>query len=162
MRKLVLPVALLLALATPMAARAGVYSDDLSRCLVANTHDADQIVLAQWIFGIMSVHPDVAPIAKVDDATRVAMSKKVASLFQTLLTDSCRNETTQAMKYEGVEALKGSFELLGKIAMNTLMGDPKVAAETQAFVQYLDEAKLKAVMAPQKDAPAAAPAQATP
>ena len=157
MRILALPLALLLGLATPMAAHDGVYGDDLSRCLVANTREADQIVMAQWIFGIMSAHPDVAAVAKVDEAARTETSKKMAQVFQTLLTESCRDETAKAVKYEGPEALKDSFKVLGEIAMKTLMTNPKVAAESQAFVKYVDEDKLKAVMAPQ-DGPASAPA----
>jgi hypothetical protein len=86
----------------------------------------------------------------------------MARIFETLLTDACRDETAKAVKYEGAEALKGSFKVLGEIAMNTLVTNPKVAAESQAFAQYLDEAKLKAVMAPQKDAPASAPTGSTP
>lgn len=162
MRNLVLPVALLLGLAAPLAARAGVYSDDLSRCLVSHTQEADQIVMAQWIFGIMSVHPDVSAIARVDEAARTEASKKMAQIFQSLLTESCRDETAKAVKYEGPEALRNSFKVLGEIAMQTLLGNPKVAAESQAFVKYLDEARLKAVVAPQKDAPAAAPAGGKP
>ncbi|NUS38910.1 MAG: hypothetical protein HOQ02_07795, partial [Lysobacter sp.] len=129
MRNLALPALLLLGLATPMAAKAGVYSDDLSRCLVSHTREADQIVMAQWIFGIMSVHPDVSSIAKVDDAARTTNSKKMALIFQTLLTESCKDETAKEVKYEGTEALKNSFEVVGKIAMQTLLGNPKVAAE---------------------------------
>ena len=161
MRHPALPFALFLSLATPMVASAGVYSDDLSRCLVSHTREADQIAMAQWIFGIMSVHPDVSTIAKVDDAARTRSSKQVAQIFQALLTETCRDETAKAMKYEGSEALGHSFEMLGKIAMQTLLGNPKVAAESQAFVKYMDDAKLKAVMAPvpaAEPAPPAAPA----
>ena len=161
MRRFALPF-LLLGLATPVAAKAGVYSDDLSRCLVSHTREDDQIAMAQWIFGMMSAHPDVAAIAKVDDAARIATAKKMAQIFQTLLTESCRDETSKAMKYEGAEALKNSFQVLGQIAMQTLMSNPKVSAESQAFMSYLDEAKMKAVLAPQKDAPVAAPAGGKP
>ena len=165
MRHLTASLVLLLGLAAPAAARAGVYSDDLSRCLVAHTAEADQIVLAQWIYGIMSVHPDVASIARVDDGARERTSKQVARIFETLLTASCRDETARAMRYEGSEALGHSFEMLGKIAMQTLLGNPKVAAESQAFVRYMDQDKLKAVVgAAAAAAPAApeAPAAQTP
>ena len=162
MRTLALPLALMLGLATPMAANAGVYSDDLSRCLVSHTGEQDQIVMAQWIFGVMAAHPSVAAVARIDDASRIATSKKMAQLFQTLLTESCKDETTKAVKYEGTDALKTSFKVLGEIAMQTLLAEPKVTAESQAFAQYLDEAKLKAVMAPGKSEAATAPAGSAP
>lgn len=150
MRNIALPLVLVLGLATPVAARAGIYSDDLSRCLVSHTRDEDQIVMAQWIFGIMSAHPSVSAIATVDEAARTETSKKMAQIFQTLLTESCRDETAKAMKYEGADSLKSGFKVLGEIAMQTLIADPKVTAESQAFVKYVDEAKLKAVLAPEK------------
>lgn len=148
MRHPVLTIVFLLGLAMPMAARAGVYGDDLSRCLVSHTKEDDQIVMAQWIFGIMSVHPNVSAIATVDEEARTGTTKKMAQIFQTLLTESCRDETAKAMKYEGSQALNESFKMLGGIAMKTLLANPKVEAEAQAFAKYLDEAKLKAVMAP--------------
>lgn len=162
MRILALPLALMLGLATPMAANAGIYSDDLSRCLVAHTGQQDQIVMARWIFGVMAAHPGVSAIAKVDDAARTANSRTTAQLFQTLLTESCKDETAKAVKYEGADALKTSFKVLGEIAMQTLLADPKVTAESQAFAQYIDEAKMKAVMAPQQNEPGTAPKGSAP
>jgi hypothetical protein len=126
-------------------ARAGVYGDDLAKCLLSKTSDEEKIALAQWIFSIISVHPSVASIATVSDEGRTQASKKTALVFQQLLTDSCKDETTKAVKYEGTDAIKGSFKVLGEIAMNTLLTDPKVSAESQKFVEFMDEKKLNTV-----------------
>lgn len=126
-------------------AHAGVYGDDLAKCLVEKTSDGDKVLLAQWIYTVLSVHPSAASIGAVSAADRTDVAKKAGVVFEALLTDSCREQTTKAVKYEGVEAIGSSFKVLGGIATNTLMSDPAVAAESQNFIQYVDEAKIKAV-----------------
>lgn len=138
-------------MAIPGTARAGIYSDDLSRCLVAKTSDDDKILLAKWIFTVISVHPSAASMATISDASRTEVSVGTAGIFEALLTDSCRDESAKAVKYEGTAALGESFKVLGEIAMTTLLADPRVEAESQNFIKHVDEAKLKAVFA---DAPA--------
>ena len=130
----------------PMRAHAGVYGDDLAKCLVEKTSDSDQVLLAQWIYTVMSVHPSAASLAKVSEADRTVVAKKASKVFETLLTESCKEQTVKAVKYEGTEELGNSFKVLGGIAMKTLMSDPAVAAESQNFVQYVDEKKIKAVL----------------
>ena len=54
--KLVLTVAALACAAAPPAG-AGVFSDDLSKCLVASTTTRDQTDLVRWIFATAALHP---------------------------------------------------------------------------------------------------------
>lgn len=131
-------------------AHAGLYSDDLSRCLVSHTSDEDRISFARWIFTVIAVHPSAAPMASIAESDRTDISRETARLFEVLLTESCKAEATQAVKYDGTVALQGSFKVLGEIAMTTLLSDPKVAAESANFAKYIDEAKLKAVLSPAK------------
>ncbi|MGQ4660733.1 hypothetical protein [Lysobacter sp. F6437] len=125
-------------------AEAGIYSDDLSRCLVTHTSDEEKIVLAQWIFTVIAVHPSVASMTSISESTKSDVSKQTAEILQELLTESCKDETVQAVKYEGSSALESSFEVLGEIAMTALLADPKVAAESGSFIKYIDEAKIEA------------------
>ena len=134
----------LAALLSPAPAKAGVYGDDLAKCLVEHTNDGDKIVLAQWIFTVMSAHPSAASLARISDADRTAVARQAGRVFETLLTDSCKEQTGKAVKYEGTAALGSSFKVLGEIAMNTLLANPSVAAESQNFMTYVDEAKIKA------------------
>jgi len=135
----------LLFLLSPQRAIAGVYGDELSKCLVEHTSDDDKIVLTQWIYAIMSVHPSAAALAEVAEADRNAVAKKAGGVFENLLTMACKDSTTKAVRYEGIETLKSSFNVLGQIAMTTLMTHPKVSAESENFVKFVDLAKVKAV-----------------
>ncbi len=49
-------------------ALAGLYTDDLSRCLVENTSPADKITLVQWIGVAISQHPAISSLNKATDA----------------------------------------------------------------------------------------------
>ncbi len=140
-----LSLLLSLAAGVPKLATAGVYTDELAKCLVENTSDDDKIALAKWIFTVISVHPSAKTIATISDSDRTAVAQNTGAIFEELLADSCASQTTKAIKYEGNGALEASFKVLGEIAMNTLLTDAAVAAESQNFVKFVDEAKLQAV-----------------
>jgi hypothetical protein len=130
----------------PAPAHAGLYGDDLAKCLVERTSDADKILLAQWIYTVISVHPSVASLGKISDADREAVAERAGKVFETLLTDSCGEPAAKAIKYEGTGALGNGFKVLGEIAMTTLLGNPRVSAESENFVKYVDQAKIKAAL----------------
>lgn len=127
-------------------AQAGMYGDDLSKCLVRSTTDQQKATLVEWVFAIAALHPSVKPLSSVSEAQRTALNKSVADLFTTLLTDTCRKETQDAVKYEGPAAIQTSFSVLGQVAMTNLFADPGVAQGMSAFAQYLDKAKFEEVM----------------
>ena len=144
-RRLV-PVLLLLALAVlparPLAAQG---SGPLSDCLLRSTTETDRAVLVGWIFGVISVHPQVKPIANVSEATRDDLNRKVAALLERLLTDSCREESAAAIRQGGSSAFQASFGILGQVAMQDLFGNAAVNAEIGRFAEYLDQDKLQEV-----------------
>lgn len=142
--------AALLSLAACLVAQpaaASVYSDDLGKCLVAKTSDQDKIALVQWVFVAISASPGVKDMASVTPQRRDQHDHAVAALFERLLEVDCRRETVAAVKYDGPEAIKISFGLLGQVAMKVLMSDPAVNDATGEFVKYIDKAKLAALMA---------------
>lgn len=117
---------LLFGLCSP-GAQAGVYTDDLSKCLVRSTNTNDRVVLVRWIFATLALHPAVRSFVSVPDQQRDTATKAVAELFTRLLTANCRNESVNALRYEGVAAIRASFQVLGQVAVHELMTDPNVA-----------------------------------
>lgn len=122
---------------------AGIYSDDMSRCLVSNTSAKDKTDLVRWIFAISALHPDLGSVAAVTEQQRDDMNRKVAGLLERLLTESCRKQTQEALKYEGSAAMQLSFQVLGQVAMQELMSDAVVANGFAGFSKYVDKSKLK-------------------
>ncbi len=127
---------------------AGVYSDDLAKCLVAATTPRDQTDLVRWIFATAALHPGVSSIAAVSAEQRTAMARTVAELFERLLTESCRSQFSAAMQNEGNQTIEAAFQVLGQVAMRALMADPAVARGFDEFDTYLHKEKIEAAAKP--------------
>ncbi len=141
--KVVSAALLVLAAFASEGANAGLYSDDMARCLVAKTSLSDKTSLVRWIFANAALHPDVASIAAVTPEQRTEMDKAAGQLVERLLTVDCREQTTAALKYEGEMAMQLSFQVLGQVAMQELMAHQSVSAGFEAFTQYMDLSKLE-------------------
>lgn len=124
-------------------AYAGVYANELSKCLVESTSVREKTVLAQWVFSVLSHHPNIKQISSVSKTQSEQINRKTANLFTRLLTESCSSETRKTLKFEGLLALEKSFELLGETAMQELFSDPRVEKESSSFTKYFNESKFK-------------------
>ena len=142
-----------LGIATPAAA--GPATDTLSTCLVQHTSPADRQVLVRWIFAAMASHPDVKDMSAVRPEVARKLNQDTGALFQELIVVRCRAETTAAFAADGQAAINGAFEVLGKVATQGLMGDPKVNAFISEMAANLDPAKLAEVLGDGTAAPAA-------
>ena len=139
-----------LALLGPLRAEASPESDALSACLVGATNVADREVLARWIFLVMAQHPTVAPLANISPAVKDDQNKQFAALIERLMTVDCRSQSRAAMTSgKGSDAaLRTGFEVLGRIAMEGVMGHPAVNAAILEYLKYLDLNKFKDLLLP--------------
>jgi hypothetical protein len=126
------------------AASADVYAEDLGKCMVKATSDADNITVIQWIYDAISLNPAIKSGGGISAAQKVADDKGMAALFDRLLFKDCRAESILAIKNEGAQGFYTSFELLGKTAMVKLTSDPKVSAGIGDFGKYIDKAEMRA------------------
>lgn len=141
-------------------AYAGVYTDDLSKCLVKNSTNDDKVTLVQWMFSAISLHPAVRPFSSFTPAQRDHLNEQTADLFSRLLTVDCRKQAIDALKYEGSAALGSSFQVLGQVAARSLMTDPDVAKAMGGVGSYFEkDQNLKALL---KDAAISEPNTAAP
>jgi hypothetical protein len=111
---------------------------------VSSTSTADKSLLMKWIFSAMSLNHDVSSFVSMPAATRDQLNKDTGALFTRLLTESCKQQTHDAYKYEGSSAIGSAFELLGKIASQGIFADPAVATGITELMKNVDQAKLKA------------------
>lgn len=141
LRSTVIAVTLLV---TPLA-QAGVYSNELAKCLVESTTQQDRLSLVKWLFTSAASHPAVRPIISVDAAQVDQGNRETAALFMRLLTDSCRQESEKALKYEGQVTIQTSFRVLGEVAGQELFTSPEVAQSMSGINQYLDKKALQSL-----------------
>jgi len=132
------------------AAQAGPYSDDLAKCLVESTTAADKNALVKWMFATAALHPAVKSIASITDAERAQSTRSTAQLFEKLLTESCRSQTQQAVKYEGAAALQTGFQMLGQVAARELFADPGVTRGLGELEKYIDSQKIEQALVPRQ------------
>ena len=139
-----LKVVLFLAL-TAMAttAYAGPFTDEMSKCLVRSTSEADKTLLIKWIFAAMATHPDVKALSGVTPEMGEQLNKETGKLVMRLLTRSCKTETRQAVDFEGEDTFKASFGVLGQVAMQGLMANGEVSNYFSGFEKYLDAKVLQ-------------------
>jgi hypothetical protein len=128
---------------TALPASAGVYGDDVTRCIVKSTSDDDHIILVRWVFAAMALHPAIKTYASVSEVDRAGFNKQVGDMVTRLLTKDCRKETVTALKYEGTGFMEQSFKALGEIAMGGLMAAPEVNAGFAELTKAMD---LKAIV----------------
>ncbi|MBJ6724602.1 hypothetical protein [Geomesophilobacter sediminis] len=128
--------------ATPVLA--GPATDALITCMTDNTTGKDRKDMARWVFAGMSVHPTIESLSNVTDKDRDQFDKELARMVTRLLTENCKAEAKEALGKEAGEApLKAAFSVMGKLAMQELLNDPKVQATFTSFAKYLDEDKFK-------------------
>lgn len=146
MRRLGLALgACLVVLGATTHASAGVYSHDLSKCLVRSAAPADQKALIVWMFAALGAHPAVRPYVTITTSQQDDVSRQAAELMQRLITVDCRTESVAALKYEGSNALEPAFNVLGQVAVRELMTDPAVAKSIEHLTDYIDKGRIEAL-----------------
>jgi len=133
----------------PLPATAGPYTNDLSKCIVESTTTDDRTALLHWIFSAASLHPALSSIASVSEEQIDQANKRTAELFTKLLTESCRQQATKAIQYEGQLALQTSFQILGQVAAKELFSSPEVSAGMAQLDKYMDAKELEALLSKQ-------------
>ena len=134
MRKL----AILTVLFMSFSVSAGIYTDDLSRCLVDKTTAKDKDVFVKWMFTALSHHPLVEKDVSLSAEAVDEANKNMAELMVGMLTVRCLDAAKNAIKYEGQASIQSSFSVFGQVAGQELMGNPKVAESLSGFDKHLD------------------------
>jgi hypothetical protein len=125
--------------------RAGVYTDELSKCLVESTNSEDRLTLIRWLFVAIAQHPAVASLANAKPADVEKSSAAAGKLFTRLLAETCGGPAGKALKYEGPLAIQSSFQVLGQVAMSDLVRNEQVAKTMSDLSKHLDTKKLDAL-----------------
>src|SRR3982751_1881049 len=125
------------------SAVAGPFGDAMAKSKVHAPSAQDRAMVVQWIFAFIALHPDVRQLASVTDEKRAVLNKRMADLTMSLLTEHCAEETREAIKIEGMEVLKTSFGVLGKVAVQDLFANDAVKQGLVDFSSNLDEKKIK-------------------
>ena len=137
MKKLfVLGVVCLTFLVGSSVAKAGVYGDELTKCLVSSMDSKDKIKLAQWMGGAFTQHKAVASLVSVSPKKFLKITEEAGDVYLNLVFGVCLNETLNAIKYEGGAVFANSFKYVGQIVTRDLMLDADVQAAMNLLSVY--------------------------
>lgn len=120
--------------------------ESLGACMVDELSGKEKKQLATWIFFAMAAHPEIKQYANIEGDAQLNIDKQVGSLVTRLLTDSCATQLKAAYREGGMDAIEKSFELVGKVAMEELMTNPKVNMAISGYADFIDDKKLEAVL----------------
>ena len=125
---------------------ASPYGDDMAKCLVKFASATDRNIFLKWLFAAMALNPEVEAMVLVSAEQRDEINKDAGALVTRLLTESCRSETQQAIRYEGPATVQYAFQVFGQAAAGDLLANPRVAEGMKGLAKYLDEGKFKSLM----------------
>lgn len=145
MRRLYLALAISAALGG--VANAGVYGDDLAKCLVGQTPREDRIDFMAYTFVAMAQHPAVQPYSTATPEQLDELQNKAARILERSLTETCRTEAIDALKFEGGGAISNAFLVFGQAASRELMTDEAVLKGLDGVGEKIDASKFEALTA---------------
>ncbi|MDB9525773.1 hypothetical protein PN498_07225 [Oscillatoria sp. CS-180] len=125
-------------LSVPPATAAGPYTDQLANCLISSVTEDDTTALVQWMFASLSLHPAVAEMVQITDQDRAQLNATAASVFQTLLVESCSSQAREAIRNEGLSSLETSFGLFGGTIGGEIASNARVLQGLSEIENYLD------------------------
>lgn len=137
-------IAILLLVNSPIA-KAGAYTDQLSKCLVESTSVKDRAQLVRWMFSAAATHPAVQDLVNTTPEALEESNKNMGELLNRLLTISCQQEAKSALKYEGQATMEASFNVLGQVAGREMFSHPAVSAGMSALEKYIDSKAIQAL-----------------
>ena len=107
------------------------------------TTERDKIVLVRWVFSVIAQHSALSTEFQISSDKVRNHEIAVADYMQYILGSVCFQETKDVLNYEGVDAFGEAFELLGELAMLSLMEDQRVNEAFENWIKYLDPNFLK-------------------
>ena len=122
---------------------AGVFTNELIKCMVKNTNNKELKLLKTWIYFAFSQDEDLKKYSKISKKEEERVNKLMANYVTDLLTNRCKKEYNLAIKNDGTRAISDSFEYLGRIAGVQIMSNPNVVIFIQKFSNYIDLNKFK-------------------
>ena len=115
-----------------------VYQKEITNCLVKNTSERDKIILVRWLMGAVSEHSSIRSKIDLPTRTKQEFQQSFANYVEYIIGDKCLKETKNAIRYDE-KGFEKAFEVLGEVAMISLMNDPNVMKSLEEWVNYVSE-----------------------
>lgn len=149
MKKTVLTAACALAAILPATATAQAAASPseaslkLGKCLVGKSTGEDRLLIAQWMGSSMAMSPAMQEIVTVDPAVKDRIDRRMAETFSRLMVQDCRAEMAALVKGRDAAGIQAASGMLGQMAMQELLQDPKAMQALIAYAKYMDPTMMQ-------------------
>lgn len=136
---------LCVAAAMPSPAFAGIFADDLGRCVVNSTTEGDRALLVRWMFLTAAANPAFDDLTSISEAERREGYRAAAAVYDRLLLRACRRESVAALRGEGSAGIEAGFQALGQVAGREMMASRESVTALRDLSTYMDGPGLEAL-----------------
>jgi len=116
---------------------AGVYSNQLTRCIIEAMDKQDKVQFSRYFVLMYSQSPEVQDMVSISEKQERNILENIAKLYSKLMTKSCKKLTKKVMKYEGTKGIVKSFTMLGRIRAQQIMKSKEVQEMFKIYNKYL-------------------------
>lgn len=96
----------------------------LGQCIALKSTGEDRLAAARWFAAALASAPAIKDMATIDAAKKDAADAKIAQVFTRLLMVDCVEQAKPLYKARSSAGFRTGGEVLGKLAMQELLGDP--------------------------------------
>jgi hypothetical protein len=99
-------------------------ASELGQCIALKSTGEDRLAAARWFAAALASAPAIRDIATIDAAKKDLADTKIAQVVTRLLTIDCVVQSKPLYKARSSAGFRAAGEVLGKLAMQELLGDP--------------------------------------
>jgi hypothetical protein len=118
------------------------YEAQMIECLDRSASPADQLLLSKWVFAVILRHPGLRSLTSVSEAERERLMRESAALIERLMSEDCRREMVDVIRYERTESVGRAFGYLGAKAVKEVFADSTVKKGMEQTTSYIDRERL--------------------
>jgi hypothetical protein len=145
MKNILKSITIILGLVMAMPAMAQSPSHQLGTCLIDSINGKERKQLAKWIFFAIAAHPEISSYAKITPKDVNKTDQYIGGLITRMLVEDCPTQLKAAQQADPM-AIRKSFELVGKVAMQELMTNKNVTSAITNYAKYADQKKIQAIL----------------
>jgi hypothetical protein len=146
MKNLVKPMCFLFCFLMPGISNAGIFTDDLSRCLVIKTTDDEKIRMVRWFIAALGQHTEIRDIVSINTDAIEQVNREMGNTVNVLFFERCSTEANTAIKNEGEQSIVDAFKVIGGVAARTAMQNDAVNEAVESYIPYVDMEKLEEML----------------
>ncbi|SIO25402.1 hypothetical protein [Halodesulfovibrio marinisediminis] len=122
-----------------LAAEARDYDKELRDCLVQSASPKDAVILALWSGLAMTQHTAVAPLVNISEKEFLKITKEAGDVYVRLGGVMCLDETFNALKHVGPNALNNGLDYLVSVRSAENYSDAGTRKAIALFNAYTED-----------------------